>query len=123
MIPRVAMPQVEEEDYPSFFTYCRSRGVGFAHGLLLPRDHTRLKAHQEPDVFIVTRFPRKALAKPAILAADWTIIDGHHRAQAHIRLRTALPYVRLSLPFHAALRLVRAFPSTHYSEKYRHDIL
>jgi hypothetical protein len=112
-IPRAEMPQVDEIDYPALLAYLESNSIAYRHCTV---EANSLRVHQQPDQFDGHNFPAALLAKPCLVASDWFILDGHHRALAHAAEGTPCPVIWLSAPFAQAIILLFGFAHTYTTQ-------
>lgn len=109
--PRAEMPQIEATAIPALVVFARDCGVAVSRQWW-PTE--ALSALQCADAFDAARFPRRQLDVPILCANDLTILDGHHRWQAHKHFKTGYcPIVRFDLTFTDAKSLLFRFPGVY----------
>lgn len=108
-VPRLEMPQIDEEDYPEFFAFCEGKTELF-HRIMSP---WVLKPHQIVDKFKAEAMPDSVRAKPVLVSRDDYVLDGNHRWMAHALLKEKMPVIQLDLEFEPAIALMFSFPKTY----------
>lgn len=117
-VPRPEMPQIDEKDYPEFFEFVESQGWSYHKESCDP--HT-LYFHQRVVWNSKTRINSEVLAKPILVSRDGYVLDGNHRATAHLQLDTDVPAIILNLDFESAIKLMFSFPKTYsYGDGKKH---
>ena len=114
-IPRPAMPQIEEEDYPEFIEWAAQRGIDIVVRYLPP---TKLRMHQVPDKLNYDKFVATGVQnKPVFVSRDLYILDGNHRWMYHVHEgHSHVPCFEIKLTFEDAIGLMFAFEKTYTVE-------
>jgi hypothetical protein len=109
-VPRPEMPQIDEKDYPEFFEFVESQGWSYHQENCDPKT---LHFHQRVTWNSNTKITEEVLEKPILVSRDGYVLDGNHRATAHLNLGTDTPAIILNLDFEPAIRLMFSFPKTY----------
>lgn len=112
MVPRTAMPQIDEIYYPDMLVWLGSRGVSFSAGYMEPLN---CRVHQQIDFDRADNMPEKALKKPVLLSGDFRpcVLDGDHRWWRHLADKTQMPYIMIHLDFFAAKKMLEDYPKCY----------
>lgn len=110
MIPRTAMPQVEEIYYPDLFVWLGDQGVTFAAGHC---DPAICKVHQIIDFKKALAMHADVLLKPVLLSRDTCVLDGDHRWYRHKHDNTPMPYIQIDLEFAEAIKRLKLYPKVY----------
>lgn len=112
-IPRDQMPQIPSDSMPDFLAWCKQRGVVVTEerievDSLKP---TQAEFRQER----VDAIAEAKLDDPLLVSDDDYILDGTHRWVKAVQLgRAEQNVLRIELPLHDALRLMRGFPGAKF---------
>ncbi len=111
MIPRTAMPQVDEIYYPDMLVWLgANHGVTFRAGYTNPQV---VKVHQEINIEKAMGLPAATLLKPVLLSKDGCVLDGDHRWYRHLQDRQPMPFIELSLDFMEAIKVLESYPKCY----------
>lgn len=109
LVPRPLMPQVDEADYPALFQWAAWQGVAVREETI-PAAH--LKHHQAVNMRRVRTMPPDLLAKPLLVDRDGYVLDGNHRAAAHLLAGTPAPCCVFDAAFEEAIAVLETFAGT-----------
>lgn len=112
-IMRADMPQIDAQDLPAFFDFCRECGVEVVEGESI--DPKLVRGRQEINRAAVRAIVAKGehITKPVLLSTEPLILDGNHRWMACIVEGVDMPCDRVMCSFGNALQLMYAFPKTY----------
>lgn len=111
MVPRTAMPQVDEIYYPDMLVWLGDRKVSFSAGYI---DPTTCHSHQLVDVAKANAMPEQLLVKPVLLSKDLCVIDGNHRWYRYLISKNwRMPFIQLELNFFEAIKLIEQYPKCY----------
>lgn len=106
LVPRSAMPQVDEKDLGKLIVFMTEGGFpvigagksrGFVH-------------HQDVDWGKAKAMSAAVLDKPILVTRDDEIIDGNHRNARHTLDGTRTPFIKFDVSFAEALSILAVFP-------------
>lgn len=106
-VPRPAMPQIDEADYPALFDFADAQGVHWGRVILPPQI---IHPHQRVNVDKARHMDDATLAKPILVSVEPNVLDGNHRWYAHKERNTPVPCVQFALPFEDAVKFLFSFP-------------
>lgn len=118
-IPRINMPQVDEEHVQEFMKYLDDQNISYG-GFKVPV--YKLKATQkeinEEKILALLNTPDKIHTKPVIISSDYYILDGHHRAIAQLNLNREgkLICIKVHQSIKTLLKTVINFPKAKYKK-------
>lgn len=111
MVPRTAMPQIDEIYYPDMLVWLGSKGVQFSAGYIDPET---CRSHQLVDEARAKSMPLNFLIKPVLISKDRGVLDGNHRWYRHLVEKiTSMPFIRLEIPFFDAIKRLEEYPKTY----------
>lgn len=115
-ISRDKMPQIPTDSIHDFIQFAKERGVGVVDGFVIADELSPTQGEFRQSR--VDGLPDHALSLPILVSADDYILDGTHRWVKHWQLDRSkqVPILRLKLPLHDALDLMREFPDAKYAE-------
>lgn len=121
-VPRVVMPQVNEEDYPALIHFASTLGVEHDH---LMFNCSELSVHQQVDWDKVRAMKADDLImkKPCLVSGDRFVLDGNHRFWGHQQINTPVPAIQFKLPFAAAIKFLFKFPRTYSFSDGKHGAI
>jgi len=112
-VERPVMPQIDEHDYPALLRWLDTHGVTVSDDMIEPsRLCFRQRVDQEMVASILTR-RRDLLNKRIILSNERCVLDGNHRAAAHLAEGTPSPAYVLGVSFEEGFDLLCAFGRVH----------
>lgn len=107
-VPRMVMPQVDEEFYPQLIDFAREHGVGFSEVEIAATD---IRPHQRVDH---DHLRGADLSKPILGSREPFVLDGHHRWAQHKYQGSKVRTYKFDLTFREAIAFLFSFPATYY---------
>lgn len=115
-IERKDMPQIRKDDMPELFKFCEANTVDVFRDTAAASElkPTQGEFRQER----VDALPDKSLKYTVLVSKDNYILDGTHRWIKHWQKdrQSQVPLLRLMLPVHEAIDLMRKFPKAQFVE-------
>jgi hypothetical protein len=112
-VPRVAMPQIEAEDYGELFLFLKNHGVTYHSVKVLPSE-LRSTQKEFKDAGVVKALVKEKIKKPLLISNDFYVVDGHHRWLAAMNTRGTLEAIQFNTGIVRLLALVKKFPKVTY---------
>ena len=109
-VPREAMPQVDEADYPELLQFARGEGVAVDEVVTDPHE---LCAHQRVAMSLVREMPPGVMDKRVLTSVDRFLLDGNHRWRGHVIAGVPVKQYRFALTFEPAVAFLFRFPKTY----------
>jgi hypothetical protein len=109
-IPRRLMPQVDGADLTALMEWLAWKGIGVTSVTVQP---SQLQFRQKVDYDKARTMPAAEYIKPVLISDDGVVLDGNHRAEAHIMRNEPEHCLKLSLPFQQAIGALFSFAGTY----------
>src|SRR5690348_16963220 len=111
-VPRRDMPQIDKRDMPALLGFLQTIGVKVTRVTADPASLT-FRQHVNAKLVASVSGVASEYGRPILTSSDGSILDGDHRAMAHLRRSEPVQCLQLGLPFAKAVRALFRFPRTY----------
>jgi hypothetical protein len=107
-VPRPVMPQIAQSDLDALIHFTRQRQIWVQRYVA----KSTMLIHHQRVYWDPKRWDPKLANTPVLVASDFFILDGNHRAFANRKHRLESHIIQFGLPFEPAIDLLFSFPKT-----------